>query len=546
LMHRLPHQGPIFCEACRVDTILGHWKSALSIAEHGVKTCLKYGPLWFMLLRLAEKAYGARAVKEYAGFALKHVCHELHWKVHFEVAAAFGRGGNLPESHGSIGNAALSCPKHLRWKVWLLAARSELWDGSVETCRKLLAQAQSDAPSRVQVAVCIERARAEEFLDGPNEAREALQHAHACEGHDWKVYLEHILMEARQGFLEVAKEVTLNALELHPATGRLWSALISLEHSGGDSIADAAMAAFRRAVREVPKSGEVWCEGARIFMNPMVPHFNLGRAYKCLEFAVHLTPQYGDSFLELFRLRFLLEMQVRMRKHPLAVGLLGAPPEIQAQQKQENGNSDKATSAPPTVDQGRLVPVAALVARQVSDTMAAELKNADFAFTVNAELAIAPGADGDSIGTGLPPFQLSRLEVLCAYADPNYGFLWFWCRQSALSTPNEVLAQMTKEVTEDLLVDATRWDYAWAIACGLFSLDYSITFSPGTFAGGLSPPDGPATDQAPTAHGCQADPATGDYALGSLRLARCFASCDVPLERAARWRLVFGSDIFCI
>jgi len=350
-------------------------------------------------------------------------------------------------------------------------------------------------------------------------------------------------MEARQGCSSVAKEVTLNALELHPGTGRLWSALISIEHSGEDGQCDGAKSAFHRAVREVPKSGEVWCEGARIFMNPMVPHFNLGSAYKCLEFAVHLTPQYGDSFLELFRLRFLLEMRARMRKHPLAVGLLGPPPESHAQREQDNGNSNQATSVPPTVDQGRLLPVAALIARQVSETMVAELKNADFAFTVGAEVGIAPGADGDSIGTGLPPFELSRLEVLCAYADPNYGFLWLWCRQSALSTPNEVLSQMTKEVTADLLVDATRWAYAWAIARDLFGLDYSITPTPGSTAGGPSPPDGQTMDQAQTA---QERPSSQDYALGSLRLARCFVHCNVPLERTERRRLIFGSDILCI
>merc|ERR1712079_870159 len=96
--------------------------------------------------------------------------------------------------------------------------------------------------------------------------------------------------------------------------------------------------------------------------------------------------------------------------------------------------------------------------------MAAELKSADFAFTVGVEVGVAPGADGDCVGTGLPPFQLSQLEVLCSYADPNYGSLWLWCQQSALSTPKEVLARMTKEVTEDLLVGATRWAYAWAVA----------------------------------------------------------------------------------
>jgi len=306
-------------------------------------------------------------------------------------------------------------------------------------------------------------------------------------------------------------------------------------------------------VREVPKSGEVWCEGARILMNPMVQHFHLGRAFKCLEFAVHLTPQYGDPFLELLRLRFLLEMRVRMRKHPLAVGLLGLPPELQVQQKQDSNNSDEAASPPPKVDQAQLLPVAALIARQVSDTMAAELKRADFDFTVGAEMSIVYAEDGDSVGTGLPPFHLSRLEVLCAYADPNYGFLWLWCRQSALSTPNEVLAQMTKEVTEDLLIGARRWAYAWAVACGLFGVDFRLDTTPGGLsspdgqivdqAGGLSPPDRQTVDQAQTAKECQGHLATRDFSLGSPRLARCLAHHNVPLERAEKRRIIFGSDI---
>ncbi|CAK9055168.1 Uncharacterized protein SCF082_LOCUS29860, partial [Durusdinium trenchii] len=41
----------------------------------------------------------------------------------------------------------------------------------------------------------------------------------------------------------------------------------------------------------------------------------------CLEFAVHLTPQYGDSFLELLRLRFLLELRAWICAEPLIIGL---------------------------------------------------------------------------------------------------------------------------------------------------------------------------------------------------------------------------------
>lgn len=56
-----------------------------------------------------------------------------------------------------------------------------------------------------------------------------------------------------------------------------------------------------QALKEVPKSGEVWCEGARIHLNPLSRAFDLDTAGKYLGFAVQFTPQYGDSFMECLR-----------------------------------------------------------------------------------------------------------------------------------------------------------------------------------------------------------------------------------------------------
>ena len=61
---------------------------------------------------------------------------------------------------------------------------------------------------------------------------------------------------------------------------------------------EAALITFRRALRHVTKSGEVWCEGARIFLNPCSPRFHLHNAVKCLNYAVFFTPQYGDTVIE--------------------------------------------------------------------------------------------------------------------------------------------------------------------------------------------------------------------------------------------------------
>ena len=66
-----------------------------------------------------------------------------------------------------------------------------------------------------------------------------------------------------------------------------------------------ALRAFRRALCHVTKSGEVWCEGARIFLDPCCRAFNLLNASKCLNYAVFFTPQYGDTFIEAIKLLIL-------------------------------------------------------------------------------------------------------------------------------------------------------------------------------------------------------------------------------------------------
>ena len=57
---------------------------------------------------------------------------------------------------------------------------------------------------------------------------------------------------------------------------------------------------FVYSLQFVAKSGEVWCEGGRIFLNPCSTLFSIHNAQYCLNLAVYFTPQYGDSFIEVF------------------------------------------------------------------------------------------------------------------------------------------------------------------------------------------------------------------------------------------------------
>ena len=67
-------------------------------------------------------------------------------------------------------------------------------------------------------------------------------------------------------------------------------------------------------MQEIPKSGEVWCEGARLMMSKVAQnrHFSLEKAEIYLNFAIQFTPQYGDSFLELLKLHMQQENKTKM------------------------------------------------------------------------------------------------------------------------------------------------------------------------------------------------------------------------------------------
>jgi hypothetical protein len=76
-----------------------------------------------------------------------------------------------------------------------------------------------------------------------------------------------------------------------------------------------------RALQVVPKSGEVWCEGARVLLNPLsLDIFDPCQAFKFLSFAIMFTPQYGDSFVEYVRLEMLMQVIL-----PRMLTLLGIP-----------------------------------------------------------------------------------------------------------------------------------------------------------------------------------------------------------------------------
>lgn len=149
----------------------------------------------------------------------------------------------------------------------------------------------------------LEQSRLHELRGNVEQARRLLKGARKTNKQEWKVFLESVLLELRNQSIGRALREARKALDVHRGTGRLWAVLIQLEQQHG---VEQQLRVFQQALNEVPKSGEVWCEGARIFLNPHSACFNLHVARRFLNFAIEFTPQYGDSFIEYLRLQMLV------------------------------------------------------------------------------------------------------------------------------------------------------------------------------------------------------------------------------------------------
>jgi tetratricopeptide (TPR) repeat protein len=300
LMRNVPWYGPIYQEAFRFEEKCEEYERAISIVERGLRENPRYGPLWFSALRLYEKTANGNLDKtrQTVERAMRSISKELVWKIYFEAAQVEERASNLQLARTAYVQSVYHCPENLRWKVWLGGARMELNCDSLDTARSLLYRSLAEVPAKMKAMVLLECSRLEEYAGNLAEARSILAKARHETKHEWKVFLESTLLEMRANNIPGAVQEAKEALKIHTGTGRLWAVLIQLKQNEGEP---EQMGVFQEALREVPKSGEVWCEGARIELT----RGNLAEARKYLDFAIQFTPQYGDSFIEYLRLELI-------------------------------------------------------------------------------------------------------------------------------------------------------------------------------------------------------------------------------------------------
>lgn len=303
LMHHMKWYGPVYYAAFSIEEKHGFFNYARLIIERGLLEIPRYGPLWFGAFRLYEKMkVDDETLREAINTAVRVISKELIWKVYFEAAQIEERKGLFDKARLDFVQSVRHCPRNLKWKVWLGGARMELRAARIYEARLLLNRAMEEVPQKTRAMVLLECARLEEFAGNLDRSREILSRARHETCYEWKVFLESVLLEIRCRDITSAIRKAQAALEVHSGTGRLWAVLIQLKQHEGQ---EEQLQIFKQAYQEVPKSGEVWCEGARIHLDPSSPFFCLSTARRYLEFAIKFTPQYGDSFVELLRLEIL-------------------------------------------------------------------------------------------------------------------------------------------------------------------------------------------------------------------------------------------------
>jgi len=445
LMHHVPWYGPLYLEAYRLERDADRPIEALAIVERGLSEIPRYGPLWFGAFRLCEGmdiADGALELPRTSQMldrATKSISRELLWKVHLEAAQAQERAAlmvvakdaniNLNEQlevcRRSFAKTILTCPPSLCWKVWLAGGRMELMAGRTDEARQLFLRSHDVVPEKGRAAVMLECARLEEFAGDIELARAILSKARSNAGSDWKVWLESIFLEMRCGMRGRAIRLAQNALDVHSGTGRLWAALVQLRQPDGEA---AQMSVLKRALWSVPKSGEVWCEGGRLHLNPFFPNFGLEEAELHLDFATKFTPQYGDSFLETLRLNIVLEQIC-----PIANDMIKDLEKDFA----EMPSSEKAQLWALVVDHTQCSVKKAFDSRCIpaihcSDSSTSHVPDKGFAGALDT----------------------SELELRCSNADPNYGKLWFHCRTLPSDTARHVIRRGRSMIVSDIAATA--------------------------------------------------------------------------------------------
>jgi la-related protein 1 len=162
--------------------------------------------------------------------------------------------------------------------------------GDLRQARETIERCCQEVPQKQMSMALLEYAKYFEMVDQVDRARLVMSQAKHLVKAEWKLYFEAVMLEFRQGNFKEAETLVTESLEVHFATGRLWATLIQMQHARAKTVDDFDLVneTFIKALNEIPKSGEVWCEGARLTMSrhPNNKFYDVEKAHDYLEFAL--------------------------------------------------------------------------------------------------------------------------------------------------------------------------------------------------------------------------------------------------------------------
>lgn len=295
-----------------IEEKYGDIQKALSLAKYSFKRFNKKNNFAFYLLRIYDQIYhnthpsiGLQKMYHLSRSIQSNLNSHEKWFFNLELSfieARYRRHISILRTR-YVG-LVKSCPQNV-WlhNVWLTGAKNEVRTNPsrIIEARKLIQRSLAEiCNSRIKTDIYIQWARLEEYARNNTEARSVYQKAKGDCPDQWRIFFEEILFECRNLDLRKALRLIKRVIVNHDSCGRLWETSAQLHtHFYG---VEKGWEICQKALLASPLSGEIWTECGRLFMNPRFSRFDLNFAKLFLNFARHLTPQYGDIYIDLIRL----------------------------------------------------------------------------------------------------------------------------------------------------------------------------------------------------------------------------------------------------
>eukprot|EP01029_Cantina_marsupialis_P011552 TRINITY_DN257398_c0_g1_i3.p1 TRINITY_DN257398_c0_g1~~TRINITY_DN257398_c0_g1_i3.p1 ORF type:complete len:1156 (+),score=411.87 TRINITY_DN257398_c0_g1_i3:175-3642(+) len=376
-------------------------------------------------------------------------------------------------------------PRHsqnLFWKLWNSCSDALLVTNQVSLASKVTQHALDLAPLRGKSRVLRDSCHVLEFQGRYDDCEKVLNFLMEKDS-DARVCLSMVSLLTHRNQLQRALDCALSGIEQHAGCGRLWGMAVQLMMTLRKPHEALHLAA--RALKVVPKSGEVWCDSARIFLNPSFIEempidskqrrslFNPFEAMKHLTFASKFTPQYGDTFVEMIKAEIIIEGPLKGLLKILCEetglnGLWNAEDVGAATEGKLNCRVKEVANVLP----GHLLSLASfyeesslpdyewipIFTQKANDyfKLSTPLTEKDiphlitFSRTIYQQIVLFLLKTPDEYSDELADVELMEILKRCHRAEPNYGSIWYHCKTHTHESLGMVFDRATEVIKQEM------------------------------------------------------------------------------------------------